>query len=154
LVLKAGKTGRVVNIKKGQFMAPDQMKAIAEKVYSTENNKVIITERGYSFGYHNLVVDMRAFPLLRNDDLPVVFDATHSLQLPGKDGETTGGMRDMIPYLARASVACGIDGIFMEVHDCPQCALCDSSNMISIETFKNLIPTLIDINTITKKVAF
>ena len=131
LLVAAGKSGRVVNIKKGQFLSPAEMGNAAEKVASTGNEKIILTERGNSFGYQNLVVDMRSFPIMRKFGYPVVFDVTHSVQLPGGEGKSSGGQPEFIEPLARAGVAAGVDGIFLEVHDNPAKALSDGSNALA-----------------------
>ncbi len=133
LLLAAGLTGRIVNIKKGQFVAPHDIPRAAEKVASTGNDRVLLTERGSSFGYNNLVVDMRGIPIMRESGWPVVFDATHSVQLPGGLGETSGGQPKFIEPLARAAVACGADGVFVEVHEAPERALSDGANALRLE---------------------
>ncbi len=140
LLIAAGETGRVVNLKKGQFLSPWEMGNAVEKVKSTGNKKVIITERGVSFGYNNLVVDMRSFPVLAKTGCPVVFDITHSVQLPGEQGNTSGGQPEFIEPLARAGTAAGVDGIFLEVHDRPENALSDGSNALRLD----LLPGLLD----------
>jgi 2-dehydro-3-deoxyphosphooctonate aldolase (KDO 8-P synthase) len=140
LLIAAGETGRVVNLKKGQFLSPWEMGNAVEKVKSTGNKKVIITERGVSFGYNNLVVDMRSFPVLAKTGCPVVFDITHSVQLPGGQGNTSGGQPEFIEPLARAGTAAGVDGIFLEVHDRPENALSDGSNALRLD----LLPGLLD----------
>ena len=132
LLLAAGRTGRIVNIKKGQFVAPHDIHRAAEKVASTGNRKVVLTERGSSFGYNNLVVDMRGLKIMRDAGWPVVFDATHSVQLPGAAGETSGGRPEFIEPLARAAVAVGVSGIFVEVHDAPEKALSDGANALRL----------------------
>ena len=132
LLVAAGRTGRVVNIKKGQFVAPHDIHRAAEKVASTGNNRVILTERGSCFGYNNLVVDMRGLRIMRQAGWPVVFDATHSVQLPGGAGDASGGQPQFIEPLARAAVATGVDGIFVEVHDAPEEALSDGPNALDI----------------------
>ena len=134
LLLAAGQTGRIVNIKKGQFMAPHDIHRAAEKVASTGNNQVVLTERGSSFGYNNLVVDMRGLKIMRDSGWPVVFDATHSVQLPGAAGVTSGGQPQFIAPLARAAVAVGIDGVFVEVHDDPERALSDGANALRLSS--------------------
>jgi len=141
LLLACGRSGAAVNIKKGQFMAPDDMANAVDKVRSTGNERVTVTERGTSFGYHNLVVDMRAFPMIRRF-APVVFDVTHSLQLPGGLGHTTGGSREFHPHLARAAAAAGVDGFFIEVHASPRDALSDPSTQLSLEEFEILVGQL------------
>jgi 2-dehydro-3-deoxyphosphooctonate aldolase (KDO 8-P synthase) len=133
LLLEAGKTGRVVNIKKGQFLSPAEFAHAAEKVASTGNHKIILTERGSSFGYNNLVVDMRTLPRLTATGYPVVFDATHSVQLPGAGAGVSGGQPEFIEPLARAATATGIAGIFVEVHDAPEHALSDGANALRLD---------------------
>jgi 2-dehydro-3-deoxyphosphooctonate aldolase (KDO 8-P synthase) len=150
LLVAAGKTGRVVNIKKGQFVAPAEMRTAAEKVASGGNEKIILTERGASFGYQNLVVDMRAFPIMRKFGYPIVFDATHSVQLPAADGKSSGGQPEFIEPLARASVAAGVDGIFVEVHDDPSKALSDGSNALPLDQFKPLVKRLMEISKLVR----
>ncbi len=130
LLLAAGRTGRIVNIKKGQFVAPHDIHRAAEKVASTGNRQVILTERGSSFGYNNLVVDMRGLKIMRDAGWPVIFDATHSVQLPGGAGDASGGQPQFIEPLARAAVAAGVDGVFVEVHDAPEKALSDGANSL------------------------
>lgn len=142
LVLAAAKTGKPVNIKKGQFLAPWDVKNIIEKFTSTGNQNLFITERGTSFGYNNLVVDFRGLPIMRSYGYPVVFDVTHSLQLPGGQGTCSGGRREFAEPLARAAVAVGIDGLFMEVHPEPDKALCDGANMIRLEEVKKMLTTI------------
>ncbi len=132
LLLAAGRTGHVVNIKKGQFVAPSDIAHAAEKVASTGNNKILLTERGFSFGYHNLVVDMRSLPVMAATGYPVIFDATHSVQLPGAGGGASGGEPQFIEPLARAAVAVGVAGVFVEVHDHPERALSDGSNALRL----------------------
>src|SRR5206468_1604271 len=133
LLLAAGRTGRIVNIKKGQFVAPHDIHRAAEKVASTGNTKVLLTERGSSFGYNNLLVDMRGLKIMRDSGWPVVFDATHSVQLPGGAGASSGGQPEFIGPLARAAVAVGIDGVFVEVHDAPEKALSDGANALRLD---------------------
>jgi 2-dehydro-3-deoxyphosphooctonate aldolase (KDO 8-P synthase) len=140
LLIAAGETGRVVNLKKGQFLSPWEMGNAVEKIKSTGNKKVILTERGVSFGYNNLVVDMRSFPVLARTGCPVVFDITHSVQLPGGQGNASGGQPEFIEPLARAGTAAGVDGIFLEVHDRPEKALSDGSNALRLD----LLPDLLD----------
>ncbi len=148
LVLEVAKAGRAVNIKKGQFLAPWDMKNIVEKAVSTGNEKVIVTERGTTFGYNNLVVDFRGFPVMRSFGYPVVYDGTHSIQRPGGLGDRSGGDRDMIPYLLRAAVACGVDGVFMEVHEEPEKALCDGPNSLRLSDLKRLLEKILQIDRI------
>jgi len=133
LLLAAGRTGRTINIKKGQFVSPYDIRNAAEKVASTGNNKILLTERGSSFGYNNLVVDMRGLQIMRESGWPVVFDATHSVQLPGGLGNVSGGQPQFIPTLARAAVAAGVDGIFVEVHEAPERALSDGPNALRLD---------------------
>jgi len=142
LLTAAGETGRVVNLKKGQFLSPWEMVNAVEKVKSTGNNQVTITERGVSFGYNNLVVDMRSFPILAKSGCPVVFDVTHSVQLPGGQGDSSGGQPEFIEPLARAGTAVGVDGIFLEVHDHPERALSDGSNALHLDRLPDLLAKL------------
>ncbi len=139
LLLRAAKTGIPINIKKGQFLAPSDVKHIAEKVLSTGNKNIIFTERGTMFGYNNLVADMRSIVIMKNMGFPVVFDATHSVQLPGGMGQTSGGQRDMIEPLTNAAVSVGCDGLFIETHEKPEKALSDSATMLPL---KQLLPLL------------
>lgn len=150
LVVGAAETGRAVNVKKGQFMAPEDMGNVLEKMESTGNRNFALTERGASFGYHNLVVDMRSFPIMRGFGYPVIFDATHSVQLPGGGGASTGGQREFIPHLARAAAAAGVDGFFMEVHDNPPEGLSDSTNMLYLKDLEPLLRDLLAISAIVK----
>jgi 2-dehydro-3-deoxyphosphooctonate aldolase (KDO 8-P synthase) len=133
LLIAAGRTGRVVNIKKGQFVSPHDIRNAAEKVASTGNNNIWLTERGSSFGYNNLVVDMRGLEIMRDFGWPVIFDATHSVQIPGGQGNTSGGEPRFIPTLARAAVAAGVDGVFMEIHEAPERALSDGANALRLD---------------------
>lgn len=143
LLVAAGRTGKVVNIKKGQFVAPQDMKHAAEKVASTGNNNIILSERGSSFGYNNLVVDMRGLVIMRKLGWPVVFDATHSVQLPGAAGASSGGQPEFIEPLARAAVATGfVDGVFVEVHEEPSRALSDGTNALRLDKLGPLLNTL------------
>ncbi len=142
LVLAAAGTGRPVNVKKGQFLAPWDMKNIVEKFLSTGNSKLFLTERGASFGYNNLVVDFRGLPIMRSFGQPVVFDVTHSLQLPGGKGSSSGGQREFAEPLARAAVAVGVDGLFLEVHPEPEKALCDGPNMIALDSLQPFLKTM------------
>jgi 2-dehydro-3-deoxyphosphooctonate aldolase (KDO 8-P synthase) len=142
MLLAAGRTGRAVNVKKGQFLAPWDVAPIVEKVRSTGNERVLLTERGTSFGYNNLVVDFRSLPRMRAQGVPVCFDATHSVQLPGGRGGTSGGEREYIAPLARAAVAVGVDALFFEVHDDPSRALCDGPNQIPLHEFPDLLDSL------------
>jgi 2-dehydro-3-deoxyphosphooctonate aldolase (KDO 8-P synthase) len=149
LLVAAGKSGRVVNIKKGQFLSPSEIGNAAEKVASTGNEKIILTERGSSFGYQNLVVDMRSFPLMRKFGYPVVFDVTHSVQLPGGEGKSSGGQPEFIEPLARAGTAAGIDGIFLEVHDNPAKALSDGTNALPLDRFRPLMEKILRLAAMT-----
>jgi len=139
LIIAASETGKPVNIKKGQFLAPWDVKNIIQKFTSTGNRNLMITERGTTFGYNNLVVDFRAFPIMRGYGYPVIFDVTHSLQLPGGRGDASGGDREFAPTLARAAVAAGVDGLFLEVHPDPEKALCDGPNMINLKTLEGML---------------
>lgn len=150
LLVAAAASGRVINVKKGQFLAPWDMKNVAGKISASGNENIILTERGASFGYNNLVVDMRSFPVMRSSGYPVVFDATHSVQLPGGQGESSGGQREYVEYLSRAAVAAGIDGIFMEVHENPDKALCDGPNSIPLHDLPNLLKKLKAIDAVVK----
>ena len=142
LIVAAAATGKPVNIKKGQFLAPGDLVHAVEKARSTGNRELLVTERGTSFGYNNLVVDFRSLPMLREMGVPVVFDATHSVQLPGGAGGSSSGDSAFIPYLARAAVAVGIDGLFMEVHPDPKRALSDGANALQIDLLKELLTHL------------
>jgi 2-dehydro-3-deoxyphosphooctonate aldolase (KDO 8-P synthase) len=142
LLVAAGRTGRVVNLKKGQFLSPWEMANAVKKVESTGNRNILLTERGSSFGYHNLVVDMRAFPILAKSGYPVVFDVTHSVQLPGGQGTASGGQPEFIEPLARAGCAAGVDGIFLEVHERPARALSDGSNALPLDRLPALLEKL------------
>ena len=149
-LMAVARAGRIVNVKKGQFLAPWDVPNIVEKIVSAGNDKVLITERGATFGYNNLVADMRSLPLLRNTGYPVIFDATHSVQLPGGAGVSSGGDREMAVYLARAAVATGVDGIFLEVHPDPECALCDGPNSLYMDSLPDLLEMLKKIDGIVK----
>jgi 2-dehydro-3-deoxyphosphooctonate aldolase (KDO 8-P synthase) len=153
LIAAAANTGRVVNIKKGQFLAPDDMKHAVAKVTSRDNPRVIVTERGTSFGYHNLVVDMRTFPMLREQGFPVVFDVTHSLQLPGAGDGVTAGLAQYITPLASAGVAAGVDGVFLEVHEEPARARSDAQNALRLDLLEPLLRRLMAIDAIVKAAA-
>ncbi|MCS7043003.1 MAG: 3-deoxy-8-phosphooctulonate synthase [Bryobacteraceae bacterium] len=143
LLVEAGRTGRAVNIKKGQFVAPQDMRHAVEKVLSTGNGRVLLTERGSCFGYNNLVVDMRSIPIMRALGVPVVFDATHSVQLPGAAGDRSGGAPEFIPVLARAAVAAGADAVFFEVHEAPERALSDGPNALRLDRVAELAAGLL-----------
>ena len=149
-LMAVARAGRIVNVKKGQFLAPWDVPNIVEKIVSAGNDKVLITERGATFGYNNLVADMRSLPLLRKTGYPVIFDATHSVQLPGGAGVSSGGDREMAAYLARAAVATGVDGIFLEVHPDPSCALCDGPNSLYMDSLPDLLEMLKKIDRIVK----
>ena len=153
LIVAAARTGRVVNIKKGQFLAPDDMKHAIAKVTSEGNPNVVVTERGTSFGYHNLVVDMRAFPMLREQGIPVIFDVTHSLQLPGAGDGVTAGLAQYITPLASAGVAAGVDGLFLEVHEEPSRARSDAQNALRLDLLEPLLRRLLAIDAIVKSSA-
>jgi 2-dehydro-3-deoxyphosphooctonate aldolase (KDO 8-P synthase) len=142
LIVEAARSGRAVNIKKGQFLAPNDMEHAIEKATSQGNERVMITERGTSFGYNNLVVDFRGVPIMRGFGYPVVHDVTHSLQRPGGLGAASGGDSQFIEYLARAGVACGVDGVFMEVHDNPEAALSDGPNSLPLDRLEALLEKL------------
>lgn len=140
LVVKAARTGKPINVKKGQFLAPWDMKNVVDKIQNTGNENIMLTERGFMFGYNNLVVDMRSLVLMRELGYPVVFDCTHSLQLPGGQGTRSGGQRELVPYLTRGAVAVGCDMLFMEVHPDPDNAPSDGPNMLKLDT----LPALLD----------
>ncbi len=142
LVLAVARTGKTVNVKKGQFLAPWDMVHIVEKIISAGNSRILITDRGTSFGYNNLVADFRAIPIIQKTGFPVIFDATHSVQLPGGAGKSSGGQRDFAPVLARAAVAAGADGVFLEVHKDPDKALCDGPNSLHLDTMPGLMKQL------------
>ncbi len=145
LLIAAAQTGRTVNVKKGQFVAPGDMKHAVEKVKESGNNRVCLTERGASFGYNNLVVDMRSLPIMRAF-APVIFDATHSVQTPSSSGGVSGGQPEFIPVLSRAAVAAGIDGLFMEVHDNPTCAKSDGANALPLDNLRKTLEQLLRIH--------
>ena len=153
LIDAAVQTGRAVNIKKGQFLAPQDARNIVAKARAAGCEKLLLTERGVSFGYNNLVVDMRSFPIMRSFGAPVVFDVTHSLQLPGGLGHATGGQPEYIEPLARAGVACGVDAVFMEVHDCPERALSDGANALPLARFAALLGMLRDVHELVSRQA-
>lgn len=138
LLVEAAKTGKIINIKKGQFLAPQQMQALAKKVSDSGNNNILFTERGVTFGYNNLVTDMRAIPMMQMIGYPVVFDATHSVQMPGTNGCATGGDRRWVPVLAKAAVAAGVNALFFEIHPEPEKALCDGDNMLPLDEAEKL----------------
>ena len=151
LITEAARSGRAVNIKKGQFLAPEDAHNIVDKAQAAGCERLMITERGVSFGYHNLVVDMRSFPIMSNFGVPVVFDVTHSLQLPGGLGHATGGLSQYIEPLARAGVACGVDAVFMEVHDAPERAPSDGPNMLPLARMGDLLKMLRDVHELVRR---
>ncbi|MBW2602356.1 MAG: 3-deoxy-8-phosphooctulonate synthase [Deltaproteobacteria bacterium] len=150
-VVAVSETGKPVNIKKGQFLAPWDVEHIVEKVISTGNDQVLLTERGSSFGYNNLVVDFRSLHIMRRLGRPVIFDATHSVQLPGGAGCTSGGQREFVPMMARAAMAAGVDGIFLEVHPNPDKALCDGPNSVLLQQLRPLLEQLLAIRKVCHK---
>ena len=152
MLVAAAKTGKIVNIKKGQFLSPYQMDSLAKKVLDTNNDKILITERGTSFGYNNLVVDMRAIQIVQEMGYPVVFDATHSVQIPGGRGESSGGERKFVPLLAKSAIAAGARALFFEVHPCPSCAKCDGDNMIALDDAYELFSNLKKLFELTKTI--
>ena len=151
LLLAAGKTGRPINVKKGQFLAPWDMKNIVTKIATTGNNKIMLCERGVSFGYNTLVTDMRAFPIMAETGCPVVFDATHSVQQPGGQGDRAGGQREFVPVLARAAAAVGLAAIFIETHPDPDHAPCDGPSMTPLKQLPDLLGDLIELDRIAKR---
>ncbi|MBN2645166.1 MAG: 3-deoxy-8-phosphooctulonate synthase [Desulfuromonadaceae bacterium] len=151
LLVAAGNSGKVVNVKKGQFQAPWDMKSVVGKLESTGNRQILLTERGASFGYNNLVVDMRSLVIMREMGYPVIFDATHAVQLPGGQGSCSGGQREYVGALSRAAVAMGIDGLFWEVHEDPACALCDGPNSLYLRDLKALLQPLLEIDAVVKR---
>lgn len=150
-VVEIAKKARVINVKKGQFLAPWDVLNIIEKAKMAGNDNIMITERGASFGYNNLVFDVRSLPIIRQMGYPVIFDATHAVQLPGGQGTSSGGQREMVQYLARAAVAAGVDGIFFEVHRNPEKALCDGANSLYLDSMEDLLTTLKKIDSLIKK---
>jgi 2-dehydro-3-deoxyphosphooctonate aldolase (KDO 8-P synthase) len=151
LLLAAGRTGRAVNVKKGQFLSPWEIGNAADKIASTGNEKIILTERGSSFGYQNLVVDMRSFPIMRKFGYPIVFDVTHSVQLPGGAGNSSGGQPEFIEPLARAGAAVGLDGLFLEVHDNPSEALSDGANALPLHEFRLLLQKVLRLSALARE---
>ncbi len=151
LLVAAAKTGRIVNVKKAQFLSPWDMGNVTEKIAAAGNTKIILTERGASFGYNNLVVDMRTFPVLRKFGYPVVYDVTHSVQLPGGRGHASGGQPEFIEPLARAGVAAGVDGIFLETHDNPAAALSDGPNALPLPQLSQLLSRLKELSTLVRR---
>ncbi|MCX5887682.1 MAG: 3-deoxy-8-phosphooctulonate synthase [Proteobacteria bacterium] len=150
-VMEVARTGKPVNVKKGPFIAPLEVKNIIDKITSTGNQKILITERGFTFGYNNLVADMRSLVILKQFGYPVVFDATHSVQLPGGNTDSSGGEREFIPPLSRAAVAVGVDALFLEVHEKPDQALCDGPNSLTLKELPSLLSTLKEIDRIVKE---
>ena len=153
-IRSAAKQGKPLNIKKGQFLSPWEMKNVVEKAQSTGNKQILVCERGFSFGYNNLVVDMRGLAAMRDTGCPVVFDATHSVQLPGGQGTASGGQREFIPVLARAAVGAGVSGVFMETHPKPDEALCDGPNSWPLGMMQGLLETLAELDRTVKKKGF
>jgi 2-dehydro-3-deoxyphosphooctonate aldolase (KDO 8-P synthase) len=151
LLVAAGQTGRVINVKKPQFAAPQDMANVVEKIASAGNTKIILTERGSTFGYQNLVVDMRAIPMMKTLGCPVVFDATHSVQLPGGQGHASGGQPEFIEPLARAAIAAGVDGLFLETHDNPAAALSDGANALPLAQLPALLARLKELSTLVRR---
>ena len=151
LLLAAGKSKKIINIKKGQFLSPHDMPNIIEKIIYTKNDNIMLTERGVSFGYNNLVSDFRSLEIMKKNGYPVIFDATHSVQEPGRLGNKSGGKREFVPTLSKAAIAIGIAGLFIETHDDPDNAPSDGPNMIDIKNLKNLLIKLIDIDNVVKK---
>jgi 2-dehydro-3-deoxyphosphooctonate aldolase (KDO 8-P synthase) len=151
LVINSAKTGKVINVKKGQFLAPEDIKNVLDKIYSTGNKKVLITERGSSFGYHNLVVDYRSLEIIKSLGAPVVFDATHSVQLPGAGGNKSGGQRQFVYPLSKAAVAVGINAIFLEVHDNPNLAKSDGSNMMPLRDLQKSMSFIMKLDNLVKE---
>ena len=150
----AASQGKPVNVKKGQFLSPWEMKNVVDKAKSTGNQQIMVCERGFSFGYNNLVVDMRGLAAMRDTGCPVVFDATHSVQLPGGQGGSSGGQREFISVLARAAVGAGVSGVFMETHPKPDEALCDGPNSWPLHLMPELLETLVELDRVVKKKAF
>jgi 2-dehydro-3-deoxyphosphooctonate aldolase (KDO 8-P synthase) len=154
LILAAAKTGKPINVKKGQFLAPWDMKSVIEKIRSIGNEQILLTERGTTFGYNNLVSDMRSLVIMRGLGYPVIYDATHSVQLPGGQGNVSGGERNMVVPLARAAVATGCDGLFIEVHETPEKALSDAATMLSVKDLPFLIEQVLEIHRIVQPAEF
>ncbi|WP_366555881.1 3-deoxy-8-phosphooctulonate synthase [Aquibaculum sediminis] len=151
LLIAAAQSGAVVNVKKGQFLAPWDMRNVAEKVRASGNERVMLTERGVSFGYNTLVTDLRGLPIMAQTGCPIVFDATHSVQQPGGQGATSGGQREFVPVLARAAVSVGVAAVFMEVHQDPDNAPSDGPNMVPLHQFKELLETLVAFDKLAKQ---
>ena len=151
LLHAAAATGRVVNVKKGQFLSPNDMRNVVDKLHVSGSENILLTERGASFGYNNLVVDMRSLPIMRAFGYPVIFDGTHSVQIPGGAGTRSSGKREFVPYLVRAAVGAGVDGLFLEVHDNPEEALSDGPNMLYLDTLEDLMRDALEIHAVVKK---
>ncbi len=151
LLLAAGKTGKIINVKKGQFLAPWDMKNVAAKIASTGNENILLTERGASFGYNTLVVDMRSLPIMKQTGYPVIFDATHSVQQPGGNGTSSGGQREFAPVLANAAISTGIAGVFIETHETPDTAPSDGPNMIPLKNMRDVLTRLKQFDAIAKQ---
>ncbi|WP_371372161.1 3-deoxy-8-phosphooctulonate synthase [Sporomusa aerivorans] len=151
LVYQAARTGKAINVKKGQFLAPLDMKNVIAKIEEAGNHNILLTERGATFGYNNLVVDFRALPIMRSLGYPVVFDATHSVQLPGGAGTSSGGQREFVPYLTRSAVAAGVDMLFMEVHDNPPEGKSDACNMLYVDKLEELLKDVLAIDSVVRK---
>lgn len=151
LLVAAAKTGKIVNIKKGQFLAPEQMKSLTQKVIDSGNNNIMLTDRGTTFGYNNLVSDFRSIMIMKQFGFPVVFDATHSVQMPGSNGDSTGGDRRFVPLLAKCAMAAGADVLFFEVHPDPDKALCDGPNMLSLKNAENVFAKCKEIFEVVRK---
>lgn len=150
LLHAAAQTGKVINVKKGQFLAPEDMRNVVDKLHESGCDQIMLTERGASFGYHNLVVDMRSLPIMRSFGYPVVMDGTHSVQLPGGNGTTSAGNREYVEYLVRAAVGVGIDALFLEVHDNPEEALSDGANMVYLDKLEDLLKDAVAIHEIVR----
>jgi 2-dehydro-3-deoxyphosphooctonate aldolase (KDO 8-P synthase) len=150
LLIAAAKTGKIINVKKGQFLAPWDMENVIKKIEESGNKNILITERGASFGYNTLVSDMRSLPIMSKFGFPIVFDATHSVQQPGGMGEKSGGQREFVPYLARAAIAVGVGAIFMETHEDPDNAPSDGPNIVPLNEIKNLLKKLTEIDKLVK----
>jgi 2-dehydro-3-deoxyphosphooctonate aldolase (KDO 8-P synthase) len=151
LLLAAGNTGKPINVKKGQFLAPWDMKNVADKIASTGNTNIMLCERGVSFGYNTLVSDMRSLPVMAQTGYPIVFDATHSVQQPGGQGTTSGGQREFVPVLARAAIAVGVAAVFIETHENPDCAPSDGPNMVPLDRLEELLETLLAFDNLAKQ---
>jgi 2-dehydro-3-deoxyphosphooctonate aldolase (KDO 8-P synthase) len=150
LIVNSAKTQKVINVKKGQFLAPADIKNVIEKIYSTGNQKVLITERGTTFGYNNLVVDFRSLEIIKKLNVPVVFDATHSVQLPGAGGNKSSGQKEFVFPLSKAAIAIGINALFLEVHDNPDQAKSDGPNMLSLQDLERVLPFFIKLDKFVK----